>query len=127
MLWDAAHGMRRLVDILAIYGVTVPPDWTLRQQWMQASLLNLLPQIDAKTQNCGMKKGSFFVNCTAADTLDDYLQDALLWLPAKEPRRHTPACRPLARAPRRRPGAAALHGRSAQVRLRPRLNPVVVK
>ena len=160
MLWDAAHGMRRVVDVLASYGVAVPIGWTLRgasristngrflvgygdhighteawrveladlptvllrarwfvgqlppsavtkamrtsllarlnlayqaavklpslpflvQSWTQLSVAALLKQMDAKTQSCG-SPGSSFLSCPAADTLDDYLQDALLWLP----------------------------------------------
>ncbi len=31
MLWDAIHDMRRVVDVLANYGVTLPAGWTLRE------------------------------------------------------------------------------------------------
>lgn len=31
MQWDATHGMRRVIDVLATYGVTLPVGWTLRE------------------------------------------------------------------------------------------------
>jgi hypothetical protein len=70
--------LRLDVAILSAKGLQqVPAKWL---PWLQAPLVHLLQQIDGKTQSCGTKS-SFFASCNSAETLDDYVQDALLWLP----------------------------------------------